>query len=196
MIRSWDGWRPDRNQAGGLVPVYSNSMDMLKRVINSVRRNHALEHATVTLMLGRYGPMRVVGRAAIDGFYIYANVTTERLRELSHEALGRLQRGEANLAVSPLCGTNIAVTGILAGMASYVALAGRKGPLDGVSRSITAALVAAVAAQPVGRLIQKHYTTSPDLDDIEIVAIDQIGGERSRLHKVRTRPSLPATLAP
>ena len=47
---------------------------MFKQLINSVRRNHALEHATITLMLAQQGPMRVIGRAGPDGFYVYANV--------------------------------------------------------------------------------------------------------------------------
>ena len=74
---------------------------MLKRVINAVRRNHALEHATISILLNRHGPMRLVGRAVPDGFYIYGDIPTERLRELADEALTRLQRGEADLAVSP-----------------------------------------------------------------------------------------------
>jgi hypothetical protein len=161
---------------------------MLKRFVNAVRRNHALEHATITLMLARQGPMRVVGRASTDGYYVYANVTRERLEEFAHEALARLQRGESGLAVSPLCGTNLAVAGVLAGAASYIALMDRRGGLDAMGRAITAALVAMLAAQPVGRLVQKYYTTSPDLDGIRIVSVDAIGSGNT-LHKVRTAPA-------
>jgi Domain of unknown function (DUF6391) len=93
---------------------------MLKRLINSVRRNHALEHATISILLTRLGPMRIVGRAVSDGFYIYGDVSADRLREFADEALSRLQRGEAHLAVSPLCGTNIAVAGVLAGLVLVV----------------------------------------------------------------------------
>ena len=156
---------------------------MLKRVIETVRRNHALEHATITLMLARNGPMRVVGRAGTDGFYVYANVTTDKLREFANEALDRLQKGEAQLAVSPLCGTNIAVAGILAGSAAFLAAGTRRSSLDGLSKAITAAMVALVAAQPLGRLVQKHYTTSADLDGVRIVSVDPIS---SSIHKVRT----------
>jgi len=158
---------------------------MLKRVINKIRRNHALEHATITLMLAKTGPMRVVGRAGTDGFYVWANVPKETLEGYAHEALGRLKKGEASLAVSPLCGTNIAVAGVLAGSAAFLAVGDRRGGLDGITRAITAALFAMLAAQPVGRLIQKHYTTSPDLAGVEIVSVDPVGG-RSGLHKVRT----------
>ena len=164
---------------------------MLKRTIEKVRRNHALEHATIAVMLNRQGPMRVVGRASPDGFFVWANVGTEKLREFADEALARLQRGEADLAVSPLCGTNLVVAGVLAGAGSYVAATmgrrgeGRSGPLDGLSGAVMAALVGVVAAQPLGRLVQKHYTTSPDLAGVEIVGVDRMG--RSGLHKVRTR---------
>src|SRR2546428_13666047 len=95
---------------------------MLKRVINAVRRNHALEHATISILLNRHGPMRLVGRAAPDAFYIFGDIPTERLRELADEALTRLQRGEADLAVPPLFCTNIALAAVLAWLCSHVAL--------------------------------------------------------------------------
>lgn len=160
---------------------------MLKKTIDAVRRNHALEHATIAVMLGRQGPMRVVGRASPDGFFVWANVATDRLREFAAEALARLQRGEAHLAVSPLCGTNLVVAGVLAGGGAYAAAAmGRRaGRLDGLSGAMVAALLGVIAAQPLGRLLQKHYTTLPDLDGVEIVGVERIG--RSGLHKVRTR---------
>src|SRR3972149_11022049 len=108
---------------------------MLKRVVNAVRRNHALEHATISILLSRHGPaVRVLGRAAPDGFYIYGDIPTETLTELAHEGLARLQRGESHLAVSPLCGTNLAVAGVLAGLASLFALGGR-GRLGGAPRA-------------------------------------------------------------
>jgi hypothetical protein len=162
---------------------------MLKRLINSVRRNHALEHATISILLNRLGPMRLVGRAVSDGFYIYGDVPTERLREYADEALSRLQRGEAHLAVSPLCGTNIAVAGVLAGLGSYVALGSGPRRVGGVSGAIVAAMFAVLAAQPVGRLIQKHYTTSPDLDGVLIVSVTPLGKRLFRVHKVRTAAS-------
>ena len=159
---------------------------MLKRVINAVRRNHALEHATISILLSRHGPMRVVGRAVPDGFYIYGDIPTERLRELADEALTRLQRGEADLAVSPLCGTNIAVAGVLAGLGSYVALGAGPRRAGGVSGAIMAAMLAVLAAQPLGRLIQKYYTTSPDLGGVRIVSVLPMRRRLFRGHKVRT----------
>ena len=159
---------------------------MLKRVINAVRRNHALEHATISILLSRHGPyVRVVGRAATDGFYIYGDIPTEKLKEFAHEGLERLQRGESHLAVSPLCGTNLAVAGVLAGVASLFAM-GSRNRLQGIPGAIMAAMLAVIAAQPLGRLVQKHITTSPELDGIRIVSVEPMGRRFPRLHKVRT----------
>ena len=161
---------------------------MLKRVVNAVRRNHALEHATISILLSRHGPnIRVLGRAAPDGFYIYGDISTETLRELAHEGLARLQRGESHLAVSPLCGTNLAVAGVLAGFASLFAMGGRS-RLDGIPGVIMAAMLAVLAAQPLGRLVQKHLTTSPELEGLRIVSVEPMGRRFPNLHKVSTAP--------
>ena len=156
---------------------------MLKGIIDRIRRNHGLEHATVALMLARQGPMRVVGRSDHGGFYIYANVDTERLREYAEEALVRLQRGEEHLAVSPMCGTNIAVAGVLAGFSSYLALRRTDGHVDGLTKAVTAGLVSVIASQPLGRLVQKYATTSPELAGVRITSVDRLS---DRIHKVRT----------
>lgn len=161
---------------------------MLKRVVNAVRRNHALEHATISILLSRHGPQtRVLGRAAPDGFYIYGDVPTEALREFAQEGLARLQRGESHLAVSPLCGTNLAVAGVLAGLASLFAMGGRT-RLQRLPGALMAAMLAVIAAQPLGRLVQKHLTTSPELDGLRIVSVEPMGRRFPRLHKVRTAP--------
>ncbi len=162
---------------------------MLKRAIDSIRRNHALEHATIAVLLSRHGPTRVIGRASTDGFYVYGNVPTERLREFAQEALERLQRGESHLALSPLCGTNIAVAGILAGLASYAALNARRRPLEGLPGAIMGAILAVIAAQPLGRLVQKRYTTLADVDGLRIVSVEALGGGIAGVHKVRTAGS-------
>ncbi len=156
---------------------------MLKRWADAVRRNHALEHATVAVLLARHGPTRIAGRASVDGFLIAGDVDSEELTSCAREALGRLQRGQAGLAVSPLCGTNIAVAGAMAAAAATAALAGGKRG-DRFPNAFMAAMVAVVAAQPVGRLVQQHLTTRPDLDDVEIVDTKQVF---RGLKKVRTR---------
>ena len=160
---------------------------MLGKLIGSVRRNHALEHATVSILMGRLGPgTRMVGRATRSGFYIYGDVPTERVQESAAEGLARLKQGEANLAVSPLCGTNLAVAGLLAGASSLLAL-GNRGRLERLPNVLLSAMIAVLAAQPLGRSVQRHITTSPDLSDVEIVGIRSGSHGAARYHKVETR---------
>jgi len=120
--------------------------------ITALRQNHALEHATVALLTRRVGlNVRLVGQATTGGFYVYGNVPTDAIQEAATEGLARLQSGERDLALSPLCGTNISVAGIMAGVACLLALGGkdrrRRLPI-----AILAATWAIIAAQPVGRI--------------------------------------------
>ena len=159
---------------------------MLSRLIGSVRRNHALEHATVAVLLSRRGPtVRLVGHAASDGFYVRGNVSRRELASAADEALDRMQRGEANLAVSPLCGTNLAVGGVLAGLAATLAL-GSCDRWERLPTVLSSAMLAVLAAQPIGRLAQKYVTTSPDLGGTQIVGTRQGGTGRGRYIKVLT----------
>ena len=155
-------------------------------ILASVRRNHALEHATIAVLLGKVGPnTRLVGRASGDGFYIYGKVPTEKIRESAVEALARLKSGESQLAVSPLCGTNLAVAGILAGLASLLAL-GNRSRWERAPNVLMAAVVAVVGAQPLGRVVQRYVTTSADVQGLEIVGVTATGRGLVPLHKVKT----------
>ncbi|MCJ7511273.1 MAG: DUF6391 domain-containing protein [Dehalococcoidia bacterium] len=159
---------------------------MLARTIAAVRRNHALEHATISILLGRMDQhTRLIGRASPDGFYIYGNVPAEKIGECAAEGLARLKQGESQLAVSPLCGTNLALAGIMAGLASLLA-AGKRRRFERLPNVLTAAVLAVVAAQPLGRLVQKHVTTSADLDDLEIVGVTRVGKGLIPRYKVKT----------
>ncbi len=160
---------------------------MLAEFIGSVRRNHALEHATVSLLIARLGPdLRLVGRATGDGFFIYGNLPPQALADSAQEGLARLKRGEAFWAVTPLCGTNLATAGILASL-STLAVVGNSARKDKIGSAIVAGIAAVTIAQPLGKLIQKHITTSADLSDTEIVSIES--RSRGRYHKVKTRRS-------
>ncbi len=160
---------------------------MVGRLVGTIRRNHALEHATIAVLLRKIGhDIRMVGRATGDGYYLYADVSTELLEEATHEALRRMKSGEGYLAVSPFCGTNLAVAGALAGVASMVTM-GNSNRSEKVPNVILASMLAVLAAQPVGRIVQRYITTSPDVADTEIVGIKAGGRGGARFHKVLTR---------
>lgn len=159
---------------------------MIGTLLNAIRRNHALEHGTVMIMLGRLPrPPRLAGRAAPDGFYIYGRVPTDLLTACAYEALGRFQRGEATLAVTPLCGTNIAVSGVLSGVAAMLAM-GKLRTAARLPNVLSATMLGIVVGQPVGRLVQEHLTTRADLDRLEITGVRR--GAGGWIHKVQTVP--------
>ncbi len=159
---------------------------MLGEIIGSVRRNHALEHATISVLASRLGrDVRLVGRAAQTGFYLYGDMPSDRVKEAANEALHRLQRGERHLAISPMCGTNLAVAGVLAGISSLLAL-GNRSRLERAPSVLLASMLAVLAAQPLGRLAQKHLTTDSDLTGTELVGIREGRRGPGRFFKVET----------
>ena len=160
---------------------------MLGRIIGSVRRNHALEHATISVLANKMGrDVRLVGRATRNGFYLYGDMQADQVRESTIEALQRLRRGETHLAISAMCGTNLAVAGLLAGLSSLLAL-GNRSRVERIPNVLLASMTAVLVAQPLGRLALKYLTTHPDLSDTELVAIRQGGRGPGRFHKVETQ---------
>ena len=162
----------------------------IERYVKAVRRNHALEHATVAVLLAKRGPTRLAGRASVDGFLLFGDVGTEELQAAAVEALGRLKNGQASLAVTPLCGTNIAVAAFAAAATAASILASKRGRF---SNAFVAAMFAVIGAQPLGLLLQQHVTTSPDLEPVSVVGIQQIAG---LMRKVQTSGALDKGLAP
>ena len=160
---------------------------MLRRWAEAVRRNHALEHATVSVLLARHGPRRLAGRASVDGFLIAGDITPEELISCTTEALQRLKSGQSSLAVSPLCGTNIAVAGFVAAAAATAVLATGE-PRSRFANAFVAAMFGVIAAQPLGRLVQQHVTTSSDLSEVEVVGTRRVAGKLQKL-QTRSRPA-------
>ena len=138
--------------------------------IASVRRHHAIEHATVTVLTERDPGLRLIGRSDTTGFYIYGEVARDALNDAARRALARLQNGESALAIHPRCGTNLVVAGLLTAVAAVLAI-GRKPRLDKIPNVILATTVAAFAAQPLGAKLQERVTTSPAVDGARIAGI-------------------------
>ena len=159
---------------------------MLNSLIEAIRRNHGVEHATVTVLLTKMSsPKRMFGRATHDGFYLYADVPEDQFEEAVHEALSRMKAGEANLAVSPLCGTNIVMAGVMTAVVSLFTV-GQKTRWERFPNIITATTMGVIAGQPIGRLLQKHITTSGQVQGVEIASITR-GTTIGKPYKVKLR---------
>ncbi len=158
-------------------------------LVASVRRNHAVEHATIHMLARRQPHLNAIARTTLDGFHVYGEVDTRALGSAAAEGLARLQTGEAELAVHPRCGTNLAVAGFLAGVATFLAMGRAKSRLSRFPRFILAATLAVVIAQPLGLLIQEHITTSPDVSGLSIKGVRKEELGRFTIHKVELERS-------
>jgi hypothetical protein len=150
----------------------------------TLRRNHAVEHATMHIMAQRQPYLNAVARTSLDGFYVYGPVETQTLADAAAEGLARLQAGQSELAIHPRCGTNLAVAGFLAGVATFLAMGRSRSRLNKFPRFILAATLAVIAAQPLGLLVQERFTTSTDVGSTRIrQVVRQLMG-RLTVHKV------------
>ena len=88
---------------------------LASRLLNNVRRNHALEHGTVTMLLEAGARTPLGGYSTSGGFFIFGRASLEEVRTAAQEALASLQSGREELAISPHCGTNLATAALLGG---------------------------------------------------------------------------------
>lgn len=143
--------------------------------LNRVRKHHAVEHATIAVLFQRRGRVvSVLGRSDLSGFHVYGPFAADEVESALAEALKRLRAGEHELAVSNFCGTNLATSAILAGSAALVAHG--RGERRSWSRAMSAAILATIAAAPVGRWIQRHLTTDADIGNLRLDHLRDHGG--------------------
>jgi hypothetical protein len=86
-----------------------------QKSISRIRRNHGLEHATLTILAQRFPNTPMAGRSSTSGFWLLGEVPTDAVQEAVTQALARMKAGEHHLAVHAHCGTNYVVSGSLAG---------------------------------------------------------------------------------
>ncbi|MDY7078464.1 MAG: DUF6391 domain-containing protein [Chloroflexota bacterium] len=170
-------------------------------LISRVRRNHALEHATITVLSERRHDLKLMGRSSLWGFYIYGDVPTEDVLAAAQEGLGRLRAGRREMAVHPNCGTNLAVAGTLAGLGAFLALGGlstRRNEvfsekpgfwLNRLARlplACSAAMVGIILARPLGVAFQAHVTTQAGVGGLRIVGVTREDKAGIVVHHVLT----------
>lgn len=151
--------------------------------LTRTRRNHAIEHATIAVLAERQGhAVTALARSDQRGFSIWSAFDEEIVASAVSEAIDRLISGERSLAVTNNCGTNILVTGFMAGTAALV-FAGRN-RWSGWPAAMAAATIAVAGAMPVGRWIQRHATVDAEIGDTIPVSIREVGRRAGR-HAVR-----------
>lgn len=93
---------------GAITPMMRAPRHVVRLLISrKMRRNHALEHATINVIEQRYGRTSLVGMPATDGFSLRGRVSPQIITTASQEAIRRLRRGEKHLAISRRCPTSL-----------------------------------------------------------------------------------------
>ncbi|MCC6616865.1 MAG: hypothetical protein IT320_25555 [Anaerolineae bacterium] len=149
-------------------------------VIRRTRRNHGLEHATITILSGRLRNLRMAGRSDSGGYVLIGDAPTESIEQAAQDALNRLRRGEAKLAIHPNCGTNLVTTALMTSVAAMTGLTGaeRRAWIGRLPLVMALVIVAGIFSQPLGLSLQRYITTDGDPADLEIKTITK--------HEVRT----------
>ena len=159
--------------------------------ISHVRRNHALEHATLQV-LSRTDPfLRLAGYSNMGGFWVVGEISTDMLAAAVQEAVARLRAGEIGLAIHPNCGTNFVTTGFLAGIAGWLGMLGvgrgLRRKLERLPVIIGLVTLAIILANPLGPLLQAKVTTQPDIGNLEVVRIERGMRQQVPIHRVVTK---------
>ncbi len=159
-------------------------------IVSRLRRNHGLEHATITILSQRFPYHHLAGYSFPGGFFLLGDVPTEHVREAVVQALSRMNNGELYLAVHPNCGTNYAVSGFIAGTLAWLGMVGAKSKRDKVERLplvISLATLGFIFSAPLGPQVQEHITTSGDPQGLSIVNIFPVRFGQFSIHRVITQ---------
>ena len=155
-------------QAVGSLFVYPKQ---LRAVLGNriLRRNHALEHATIVVMMEREPGRKLNGFSTDDGFFVQGVRSMEEVDSAAREALRRLRRGQKRLAIHRNCGTTIVAANLLTAVLFIISL-GVGIYMDWplylmVVGSVVAALLLRV---PLSLLLQRFVTTDADLSNAEV----------------------------
>ncbi len=135
-----------------------------------VRQNHALEHATITILSSYLPDLRVSARSTSHGFTIFGDIDLGQIQRAVSEALRRLQAGEAQLAIHPNCGTNLVVGMSLLAVGTMLGMTSSR-VRTRVASAAFSSFAGMAAARPVGELVQKYFTTLPDLRGVRVTEI-------------------------
>ncbi len=155
-------------QAVGGLFVYPRQLKAMfgNRIL---RRNHALEHATIVVMMEREPGRKLNGFSTDEGFFVQGVRSLEEVESAAREAIRRLQGGEKRLAIHRNCGTTIVAANLLTAVFFLASLG--VGLYLGWQQYllILGAIVLAFALRvPLSLLLQRFVTTDADLTNAEV----------------------------
>ena len=163
----------------------------LRVLFDRVRRNHALEHASLHMLGRKHKHAALGGYSDMRGFWILGDVDTEEIKDAVDEALDRLRNGESQLAIHPNCGTNFAFSGLMVGGLAWLAMINSgssvKHKLDRLPWIISLVTAALILFQPIGPVLQERITTNSRPGSLSIYEITRFMRRGITMHRITTR---------
>jgi len=162
-------------QAVGSLFVYPRQ---LRGVFSNrtLRRNHALEHATIVVMMEKEPGRRLSGYSTDEGFFVQGARSTEEVDAAARQALRRMRFGEKGLAIHRNCGTTIVAANLLAGI-FFLAAVGFGVYLGGqwlYALVVGGVVLPLLLRVPLSLLLQRFVTTDADLKDVEVGWVEPV----------------------
>lgn len=137
---------------------------------------HALEHATIAVLSERFQRRKISGLSTPFGFLLIGQAAIEEVRDAFDIAIGRLNTGEKELAISKICGTNLAVTGALCALTATIVFSGTKNVKERFRRFDILALstgILSLIGPRIGLQAQRYITTDADVRGLAVDSISQ-----------------------
>ena len=147
-------------------------------LIRRLRQHHAIEHATVAVLFERRGRCKVFGLSDFGGFTLSGPFAADDVQAAAAEAIARLQSGQANLAVTDLCGTTLVTTAALAAIGALAGAGNRR--VANLPRAITFAVAGVALAPAAGRWLQRSLTTDASVEGLAVGGVSELGGSPAR----------------
>jgi hypothetical protein len=168
---------------GSLNPVAQVAQQIF--LGGAVKQNHALEHATIVLLSRQFPDIRLAGVSFAAGFFIFGEVPPEAIVPAAEEALNLLRTTSPEMAIHERCGTNLAVTGVLTGLAAATVARMRR-PFNSLNNVILAATAAIILARPLGLVVQRYVTTQTPNNSMVITGLKTFNFLGTPAHFVST----------
>jgi hypothetical protein len=157
-------------------------------LLDRIRRNHGLEHATIHVLTESQKRFSAQGNSDHRGFHlnIYGDISEVEVAAAVAEAYRRLRAGERRLAVHPNCGTVLVTMAALATVAAQAVFVfdqwrepGHRALrplslLNALPGAIVAVVVALIVGRPLGVRLQERYTVDGDLGDLAVTSIEAV----------------------
>ena len=174
---------------GALRPLIRGPRHALMLITSRrARRNHALEHATINVILRKQRRTLLTGMPDEEGFHLRGRVPSDVVATSAQEALRLLRDGQKHLAVHQRCPTSLTATQLLlaaifTGLIVFI-------DQFGVPTFLAALLASALLGRPLSPYLQRLAFIDPDVERMSVrdVEVEEPQGRLAMLSYIVSSP--------